>query len=584
MGCASSVPERLDTPTVGAETRLPLGSEQVDISGSNCTGQLPGTTSAGQSDAATSNHLRARPPNGSSRGLAQVKHPISLAGWDLVVVDLPNTVPGVASVGALEPAILPQPARKEEHLGAFASPILSSQQKSGVLHQSASKRAKATDSQSDGGSQTLSSGPASPGLRRLEPQLPGEEATTIQVERVAEFEAPLSRADGRKLVLIVWDIEHHVLGYLKQHFVYSKGRIEYRTVAALSAATLRTLLRFHERFVELAVPNVSLMLAAKDKTSTVLAKEVRSFMAQHAQLARQNPGQVTIALVARDDHFQDIRQAGAAQRALLPPLQHPPTLLQQQHEQQQQRLGKPAADVDRQTALIQPVGRLKDQQLVPPSQELGSWPAQQQRQQLQQHQLQPAGPPMDHRMLVLIVWDIENVRCPRGNGPWDSVLTPAKVLGYIKQHFIYEPGRVEYRTVAAVTPKSLSIVQKRYAGFVEQMVPELTLLVASAQEPKRNADVMLKKELYRFVSEHAHIARLYPGQLTVVLLSGDEDFLEPVQVALNSGFAVELMHHDKPSWALRNQQGYARPPLLWADFLKERSGADVVNLPYNGRR
>ncbi|GIL74154.1 hypothetical protein Vretimale_4816 [Volvox reticuliferus] len=190
----------------------------------------------------------------------------------------------------------------------------------------------------------------------------------------------------------------------------------------------------------------------------------------------------------------------------------------------------------------------------------------------------------DHRKLVLIVWDIENVRCPRGNGQWDPLLTPAKVLGYIKEHFIYHPGRMEYRTVAAVTPKSLNIIRKKYPNFVEQVVPELTLLVASAQEPKRNADVMLKKELYRFISEHAHIARHSPGQLTVVLLSGDEDFLEPVQVALNSGFAVELMHHEHPSWTLRSQQGYARPPLLWADFLKECSGVTQVNLPYQRKQ
>jgi hypothetical protein len=189
-------------------------------------------------------------------------------------------------------------------------------------------------------------------------------------------------------------------------------------------------------------------------------------------------------------------------------------------------------------------------------------------------------------------------------------------------------------------------------------------------------DACPAQELYRFVSEHAHVARHSPGQLTVVLISGDEDFLEPVQVgdahsgffsrrcisgsppnshphfpivtppsrdlnqrapacftlhvnivsaatfssapsttitipaptrvrvhcdcvsrfvfsqfiflprprlqvALNSGFSVELMHHEQPSWALRSQQGYAREPLLWTDFLKQRSGASHVNLPYN---
>ncbi|GLC56904.1 hypothetical protein PLESTB_001161800 [Pleodorina starrii] len=41
----------------------------------------------------------------------------------------------------------------------------------------------------------------------------------------------------------------------------------------------------------------------------------------------------------------------------------------------------------------------------------------------------PQQQPVD-RKLVLIVWDIENVRCPNGKDP---LLTPAKVLGYVRR-------------------------------------------------------------------------------------------------------------------------------------------------------
>ncbi|KAG2433865.1 hypothetical protein HXX76_008219 [Chlamydomonas incerta] len=182
----------------------------------------------------------------------------------------------------------------------------------------------------------------------------------------------------------------------------------------------------------------------------------------------------------------------------------------------------------------------------------------------------------DGRNLVLIVWDIENVRLPLSTAPG---LTPKNVVRYLKKHFIYGPGRTEFRTVAALTERSLGRIRRDHPSFVEQVVPDLTLLLASAVHQKRNADVVLKKELHHFVTEHAHLARSCPGQLSIVLISGDEDFLEGVQGALAAGFAVELVTHDTASGALL-AQGYARPPTLWSRFLRDASGVADVVLPY----
>lgn len=55
------------------------------------------------------------------------------------------------------------------------------------------------------------------------------------------------------------------------------------------------------------------------------------------------------------------------------------------------------------------------------------------------------------------------------------------------------------------------------------------------------------------MTEHAHLARSCPGQLSIVLISGDEDFLEGVQGALAAGFSVELVTHDTASGALLAQ-------------------------------
>ncbi|KAG2446472.1 hypothetical protein HYH02_008463 [Chlamydomonas schloesseri] len=184
--------------------------------------------------------------------------------------------------------------------------------------------------------------------------------------------------------------------------------------------------------------------------------------------------------------------------------------------------------------------------------------------------------PLDGRNLVLIVWDIENVRLPLCTAPG---LTPKNVVRYLKKHFIYGPGRTEFRTVAALTERSLGRIRRDHPAFVEQVVPDLTLLLASAVHQKRNADVVLKKELHQFVTEHAHLARSCPGQLSIVLISGDEDFLEAVQGALAAGFAVELVTHDTASGALL-AQGYARPPTLWSRFLRDASGVADVVLPY----
>ncbi|KXZ53257.1 hypothetical protein GPECTOR_7g1151 [Gonium pectorale] len=187
-----------------------------------------------------------------------------------------------------------------------------------------------------------------------------------------------------------------------------------------------------------------------------------------------------------------------------------------------------------------------------------------------------AAPPGDGRQLVLIVWDIENVRLPLNTAPG---LSPRHVVQYLKKHFIFGHGRTEYRTVAAVTERSLAAIRRNHPDFVEQVVPDLTLLLASAQHAKRNADVALKKELHHFTTELAHIARSCPGQLSIVLISGDEDFLEAVQGAMQAGFAVQLVTHDTASGALL-AQGYSRPPLLWSDFLRSASGVRDVMLPY----
>ncbi|GLC56903.1 hypothetical protein PLESTB_001161700 [Pleodorina starrii] len=283
---------------------------------------------------ATSSRLRARPARDPTRDLLQQDQSENAAAQKIFDVNLPNAVP--------EPAVSPVGLAGEAPQSAAAP---SQQVESPELRQQPSDDAAQTGTSGTQPPVTATDGPEPHSQQQQQQQEPRAAATAIasavpdlQAIQDAELEQLLARVsvapppvvDGRKLVLIAWDIEaircpegassgskqpwkhpmspQNVLGYLKQHFIYSQGRMEYRSVAALSENCLRNILKFHEQFVELAVPNLSLLLASKGATGAVLEKEMRGFMAEHAHIARQSPGQLTIALIARDDHFSDIKQ------------------------------------------------------------------------------------------------------------------------------------------------------------------------------------------------------------------------------------------------------------------------------------
>lgn len=74
-----------------------------------------------------------------------------------------------------------------------------------------------------------------------------------------------------------------------------------------------------------------------------------------------------------------------------------------------------------------------------------------------------------------------------------SLVSVVALHRHLKRHFIYEAGKHEYRCVAAVTERSLRTIQKNHPTFIEDVVSDLTIVLASAKNAKRNADVALKK-------------------------------------------------------------------------------------------
>ncbi len=115
-------------------------------------------------------------------------------------------------------------------------------------------------------------------------------------------------------------------------------------------------------------------------------------------------------------------------------------------------------------------------------------------------------------------------------------VSPKDVVGYLKNHFIYSEGKVglaeawgvgggggsrfrspgyfptspsnrcrhlrhprhpprqsEFRTVAALTTRSLDQIQQAHPNVVEELCADASILLASAWKKKRNAYVSLKK-------------------------------------------------------------------------------------------
>ena len=169
----------------------------------------------------------------------------------------------------------------------------------------------------------------------------------------------------------------------------------------------------------------------------------------------------------------------------------------------------------------------------------------------------------------MVVWDIENVRPPplikrnrRGHA-----LTPAAVLQEVKRAFVTDAGYAEHAAVCCLTSVSLQDMERTYPSFVQDLVLAMDVRVGSRKCPKLAADFVLKREMARFVHRHA-------GQeARIVLLTGDADFLEPVQLALLQGIDVQLVYQSGSVARTLLSLPYASPPVEWGRFLEEKSSS-----------
>lgn len=188
--------------------------------------------------------------------------------------------------------------------------------------------------------------------------------------------------------------------------------------------------------------------------------------------------------------------------------------------------------------------------------------------------------PPTSSLAAIVIWDIENVRLP-------TSLPPGAVFEALRRRFgVGVDGPV--RIVCCVTPRSLPVIERRCPAFLASAVPaQVEVRVASATRQKLGADFVLKTEMAEFMQLHASSClRIDEAEAAprIVLMTGDADFLEPMQRAVRLGFDVRLVHYAGNSsralvngWTGLDGDG----PVEWARMLADElnGGADVA-LPY----
>jgi hypothetical protein len=170
---------------------------------------------------------------------------------------------------------------------------------------------------------------------------------------------------------------------------------------------------------------------------------------------------------------------------------------------------------------------------------------------------------------ALLVWDIENIRLPKE-------ITPLNVLFAIKQRFIKDSGYTEHKSICCVTHVSLRAIEKQWPAFLSDVVPHMDVELAPARRAKCDADYVLRREMSRFCHAFASSAKK-----KIVLLTGDADFVEPIQAAHRSGCDVHLIYNATNASRFITTTQSTFGSCEWAGFLKDVNDGIDVTLPYD---
>ena len=175
---------------------------------------------------------------------------------------------------------------------------------------------------------------------------------------------------------------------------------------------------------------------------------------------------------------------------------------------------------------------------------------------------------VQYKQDTILIWDIENVRLPNN-------VNPEKVIKVLKQAFMDPTMTRPRKTVTCLTQKSLKAIQFTHPDFIDNVIDHMDVSMASSSNHSKNADYVLCREFQSFIDT-------YPRGSKIVLLSGDADFLEPVQRAIKLGFHVQLVYVDKKisHTLLELKYNKGHEPIEWTLFLKDALKMESLSFPY----
>jgi hypothetical protein len=165
--------------------------------------------------------------------------------------------------------------------------------------------------------------------------------------------------------------------------------------------------------------------------------------------------------------------------------------------------------------------------------------------------------PVSARPPALVLWDVENVSPP-------IHVSPSGFLRRIKHAYVVDAGYREWRTVCGVTLRSLHALERAHAGFVDQVVSEAVIALASSVHGKRAADDVIRREMLHFTDPS--IRRSVGDSPRIVLVTGDATYLEHVQSALRLGIDVQLIYDRECASPRLVGLPYRSAPVAWQDI------------------
>jgi len=165
---------------------------------------------------------------------------------------------------------------------------------------------------------------------------------------------------------------------------------------------------------------------------------------------------------------------------------------------------------------------------------------------------------------VRVLWDIENIRVQKEKGGLNTV---DDLNVFLRQKGLFGNG-IDTRITAFYNPKK--------SGLKETIVEELdkaSVELVYVSSKREDADRKLGKRISQEISV------LKPSQTTFIIISSDQDFRHQVQVAVNAGYKVIIIHDAEGRKHTQTLELHATESYQWRDIVGRLPIQEVTKKP-----